>query len=151
MAEYEVNDLVALLWAKNAEAACAAFRTLQNMSRASSCVYPHLDEFFELLEARSSLARNRAIGLIAANARWDEQGVLGAKLPQLLNHLTDDKPITARQCVQAMPEIALACPALRGAILTALDSADFSAYRDSMRPLLQKDAVQAALEIRAMG
>ena len=151
MAACEVNDLVALLWAKNTEAACAAFRKLQDMSRVSSCVYPHLDELFELLEARSSLERNRAIGLIAANARWDEQGLLGAKLPQLLNHLTDEKTITARQCVQAMPEIALACPALRGAILTALDSADFSAYRDSMRPLLQKDAVQAALEIRAMG
>ena len=151
MAECEVNGLVALLWTKNAQAACAAFRTLQDMSRASSCVYPHLDEFFELLEDRISLARNRAIGLIAANARWDAQGVLEAKLPQLLNHLTDEKPITARQCVQAMPEIALACPALRGAILSALDSADFSAYRDSMRPLLQKDAMQAAAEIRGMG
>ena len=151
MAECEVNGLVALLWTKNAQAACAAFRTLQDMSRASSCVYPHLDEFFELLEARSSLERNRAIGLIAANARWDEKGILVAKLPQLLNHLTDEKPITARQCVQAMPEIARACPALRGAILAALESADFSSYRDSMRPLLQKDAVQAAMVIRAMG
>ena len=151
MLECEVEGLVALLWSKNAAAACDAFRKLQDMSRASSCVYPHLDEFFELLEDRSSLARNRAIGLIAANARWDEQGVLEAKLPQLLNHLTDEKPITARQCVQAMPEIALACTALRGAILSALDSADFSAYRDSMRPLLQKDAMQAAAEIRGMG
>lgn len=151
MLECEVEGLVALLWSKNAAAACDAFRKLQDMSRASSCVYPHLDEFFELLEDRSSLARNRAIGLIAANARWDAQGVLEAKLPQLLNHLTDEKPITARQCVQAMPEIALACPALRGAILSALDSADFSAYRDSMRPLLQKDAMQAAAEIRGMG
>lgn len=121
------------------------------MSRASSCVYPYLDEFFELLEARSSLERNRAIGLIAANARWDEKRILGAKLPQLLNHLTDEKPITVRQCVQAMPEIARACPALRGAILAALESADFSSYRDSMRPLMQKDAVQAVSEIRAMG
>ena len=119
MAECEVNGLVALLWTKNAQAACAAFRTLQDMSGASSCVYPYLDEFFELR--------------------------------QLLNHLTDEKPITARQCVQAMPEIARACPALSGAILTALESADFSSYRDSMRPLLQKDAVQAVSEIRAMG
>ena len=151
MSEHEVEGLVALLWSKNAAAACDAFRKLQDMSRASSCVYPHLDEFFELLEDRSSLARNRAIGLIAANARWDAQGVLEAKLPQLLNHLTDEKPITARQCVQAMLEIARTCPALRGAILTALESADFSSYRDSMRPLLQKDAVQAAMVIRAMG
>lgn len=150
MAEREVEGLVALLGVKNAAAACDAFRKLQDMSRASSCVYPHFDEFFELLEDRNSLVRNRAIGLIAANARWDEQGVLEAKLPLLLNHLTDEKPITARQCVQAMPEIALVRPALRGAILNALDSADFTAYRDSMRPLLQKDAMQAASEIRAM-
>ena len=56
MAECEVEGLVALLGVKNAAAACDAFRKLQDMSRASSCVYSHFDEFFELLCNHQHLA-----------------------------------------------------------------------------------------------
>ena len=55
--------------------------------------------------------------------------------------VTDEKPITARQCIQALPEIAAARPTLTPRIRRALERADLTGYRDSMRPLLLRDIV----------
>ncbi|MEA4912029.1 MAG: SufBD protein, partial [Oscillospiraceae bacterium] len=88
--------------------------------------------------------RNRARYLIAANARWDREKRYDALLDELLRHITDEKPITARQCLQALPEVAAARPELIPRIRAALESADITSYRDSMCPLLQRD-IQNAL------
>ena len=53
--------------------------------------------------------------------------------------MTDVKPITARQCVAALPEIAEAKPELVLRIRSALEQADLSNYPDSMQPLILKD------------
>lgn len=57
--------------------------------------------------------------------------------------MTDSKPITARQCVAVLPEIAAAKPELLPRIRSALKQADLSGYPDSMRPLVLKDIVAA--------
>lgn len=57
--------------------------------------------------------------------------------------MTDVKPITARQCVAALPEIAEAKPELIPRIRAALEQADLSGYPDSMQPLVLKDIVAA--------
>ena len=57
----------------------------------------------------------------------------------MLSHITDDKPITARQCVQAPAELGEAKPQWIPQITQALLSADFSGYKDSMRPLIERD------------
>ena len=46
------------------------------------------------------LDRLPAFGLpVAANARWDKDGKFDLLLDEFLSHVTDVKPITARQCV----------------------------------------------------
>ena len=64
---------------------------------------------------------------------WDE----------FLSHVTDVKPITARQCVAVLPEIAEAKPELVPRIRAALEQANLSGYPDSMQPLILKDLVAA--------
>ena len=61
--------------------------------------------------------------------------------------MTDAKPITARQCVAALPEIAKAKPELIPRIRAALEQADLSRYSDSMQPLVLKDIVSALQKI----
>ena len=92
---------------------------------------------------RDSLVRNRAISILAANARWDKDGKFDLLLDEFLSHVTDVKPITARQCVAALPEIAEAKPNLIPRIRAALEQADLSGYPDSMQPLVLKDIVAA--------
>lgn len=46
-----------------------------------------------------------AISILAANARWDREGKFDALLDKFLSHVTDVKPITARQCVAALQKM----------------------------------------------
>ena len=57
--------------------------------------------------------------------------------------MTDAKPITARQCIAVLPEIAEARPEFIPTIRSALQQADLSVYPDSMQPLVLKDIVAA--------
>ena len=75
----------------------------------------------------------------AANAQWDEENRFDLILPDYLKHITDEKPITARQCVKALAQVGLARPQYIPQILSALRSADLSKYKDSMRPLIERD------------
>ena len=59
-----------------------------------------------------------------------------------LAHITDAKPITARQCVKALAQVGVAKPQYIPIILSALYTADLSKYKDSMRPLIEKDILR---------
>lgn len=50
---------------------------------------------------KNSLVRNRAGSILAANARWDAENRYDSLLDEFLAHVTDEKPITSRQCIQA--------------------------------------------------
>lgn len=69
-------------------------------------------------------------------------------IDRYLKHITDVKPITARQCIKLLPMIAGDKPELKNDILSALHKADISVYDDSMRPLVYKDIQKALKEIQ---
>ena len=144
------REIIEQLTTKDDKRACAVTAAILKESRETDHWYAMFDTFATLLEHPKSLVRNRAIGLLAANARWDSAGRLDCILPAYLAHITDDKPITARQCIQSLAEVGAAKPELIAAMLAALDKADFSGYRDSMRPLLEKDARQAREALLAL-
>lgn len=138
------DDFITILTGRDDKLACRLAETIARESEESSAWYAQLDAFAGLLEHPKSLVRNRALMLIAANARWDGEGRLDALLPEMLALLHDEKPITVRQCVKALAQIARAQPRYAARILSALRSADVSRYRDSMRPLIARDIMQAA-------
>lgn len=127
------------LTVKTASDGCRFMRMLQAESMRSNEVYRYFDRFVEMLSNENSYVRSRALILIAANARWDSENRLGSIFRQYLSHILDSKPITARQCVKCLPEIAACKPELRQCIREALQSADLSGYADSMRPLIARD------------
>ena len=137
----DFDACVARLTGKDAKDAYAFAQQIVEESRGSEIWYPYFDRFAELLRHKNSLVRNRAISILAANARWDKAGKFDALLDEFLTHVTDIKPITARQCVAALPEIMEAKPALIPRIRSALEHANLSGYADSMQPLLLKDIV----------
>ncbi|MPM43003.1 hypothetical protein SDC9_89675 [bioreactor metagenome] len=145
MADHE--ELFARLIDKDAKSACAYADKLAAESRESDHFYPYLDDFAALLNHKNSLVRNRAISILAANARWDSENRYDALIDEFLSHVTDEKPITARQCIQALPEIGLVKPNLILQIRAALENADLTGYRDSMQPLILKDIVSALQKI----
>ena len=142
---------IARLTGKDAKDAYAFARQVTEESRASDAWYPCFDRFAALLPHKNSLVRNRAISILSANARWDREGKFNALLDDFLSHVTDVKPITARQCVAALPEIAEAKTELIPRIRAALEQADLSRYSDSMQPLILKDIMAALEKINGLG
>ena len=71
-------------------------------------------------------------------------------IDKYLKHITDVKPITARQCIKLLPIIAKYKPELKNDILSALYKADVSVYDDSMQPLVYKDIQKALKEIQKL-
>lgn len=142
-----IEQLVEKLYSTDNAAGCAAMEVLREQCAQSAELYPYFDRLTGLLKETSSLRRNRGLILIAACAPWDTEDKLKKVLPEYLSHITDPKPITARQCIGSLPQIAGAKPALAPMIRKALLAADFSRYNDSMRPLLTRDTAAALAEI----
>lgn len=80
--------------------------------------------------------------ILAANAQWDEENRFDAIISDFLTHITDEKPITTRQCVKALVQVGLAKPQYIPKILSSFHDADLSNYKDSMRPLIEKDMAE---------
>ena len=133
------QDVIALLTAGDDKAACAFAEKITSESRETDAWYEYFDAFASLLAHPKSYVRNRALTVLAANARWDEEERFGGILSEYLTHITDEKPITARQCIKALAEVGTYKPGLIPEIIGALHAAELSGYKDSMRPLIEKD------------
>lgn len=83
----------------------------------------------------------------AMNAAWDKDFKIDEIIDDYLKHITDPKPITARQCIASLPKIAKNKPDLKEDILRALSRADISRYPDSMCGLVFKDIQNALREV----
>lgn len=127
-----------------------AYRALQSLQEASDlgdAVYAHIDALIEMMRDSNFYVRTRGLTLIACNAKWDDAGKIDGIIDEYLDHMTDDKPITARQCIKSLPKLAQARPHLIPRIASSLRHADTSAYADSMRPLVQNDIRDALLAL----
>ncbi|MDO4459085.1 MAG: SufBD protein [Clostridia bacterium] len=133
------ENVISRLTSKDDKSACAFADMIIRESRDSDKWFGYFDVFASLLNHSNSFVRNRAFYVLAANVRWDDDNRFENILPEFLKHITDEKPISARQCVKALKEAGESKPAYIPDIIAALDNADLSKYKDSMRPLIEKD------------
>lgn len=105
-----------------------------------------MDRLSDMLDSDNSYIRTRGLTLLAYNAKWDRDYKIDEVIDKYLKHITDVKPITARQCIKLLPIIAKHKSELKNDILSALHNADISIYEDSMQSLVYKD-IQKALEV----
>ena len=134
-----MQDIIVKLTAKNDKYACSIADKIISESRETDEWYEYFDSFVSLLNHPKSLVRNRALHILAANAQWDDNNRFDAILSEYLSHITDEKPITARQCIKALVQVGMAKPQYIPRIKACFRSADLSKYKDSMRPLIEKD------------
>ena len=134
-----IEELMERLRSADNNEAYTVFKQLREASAAGPEVAAHLGEFVAMLEAESSYARTRGFLLLVANARHDAEGRVDAAFDRMAACLHDPKPTVVRQCVQALPELAAAKPALVDRIVAELERVNLGAYRDSMQPLIAAD------------
>lgn len=133
------DAIAAKLTSKDDKYACALSDKIISESQETDKWYEYFDDFASLLDHPKSLVRNRALHILAVNAQWDEENRFDSIISDFLKHITDEKPITARQCIKALAQVGLAKPQYIPRILSCLQEADLSKYKDSMRPLIEKD------------
>lgn len=136
------QDIIAKLTSKDDKYACALAERIISESQESNAWYVYFEEFSSLLNHPKSYVRNRMLFILAANAQWDDENRFDLIIDDFILHITDEKPITARQCIIALAQVGQAKPQYIPVILSALHTADLSKYKDSMRPLIEKDILQ---------
>ena len=142
------ENVAAKLTARDDRAACAFADRIIAESQETDAWYAYFDDVAALLGHPKSLVRNRALYILAANAQWDDENRFDAVLDEYLSHITDEKPITARQCINALAEVGAAKPRYIPKILSCLETADLSKYKDSMRPLIEKDIAETVKKLK---
>lgn len=146
--EEYIREQIQMLYSKDSNTGYAALMVLQDASHEGSIVYSYINDFFDMLGNKNSFVRTRGLVLIAENAIWDETGIINRFFDNYLQHITDEKPITARQCIKLLPTIAKHKPELIKRMTDALNSADLSCYKESMQPLVKKDIEEALAQIQ---
>ena len=134
-----MQEIIAKLTAKDDKYACAIADKIISESQDTDEWYEYFDTFASLLNHPKSLVRNRVLYILAANAQWDDENRFDTILDDYLAHITDEKPITARQCIKALAQVGRVKPQYVPKIIACFRSADLSKYKDSMRPLIGKD------------
>lgn len=145
---YNIIELIERLCSKDNKAAYQALQMLETESEKSNDVYKFFDRFVEMIEDKNSYIRNRGIALISVNAKWDTENKIDKIIDSYLKHILDEKPITARQCIKALPNIAKYKPNSDECIREALMKADVAIYDDSMQTLLHKDISSSLKKIK---
>ena len=143
-----IAETFELLFDRNNNVAYKTLQELQKESAETDCVYPYMDRLSDMLDSDNSYVRTRGLTLLAYNAKWDKDYKIDEIINRYLRHITDVKPITARQCIKLLPFIAEYKPELKNDILSALYKADTCVYDDSMQPLIYKDIQKALKEIQ---
>ena len=147
---FDIAETFALLFDKNNTVAYKALQNLQKESEETDCVYPYMDRLSDMLDSDNSYIRTRGLTLLAYNAKCDKEYKIDEVIDKYLKHITDVKPITARQCIKLLPIIAKYKPELKNDILSALHKADISVYDNSMQALVYKDIQKALKEIQKL-
>lgn len=138
-----MQEIIRKLTSKDDKYACAIADKIISESRDTDEWYGYFDAFASLLNHPKSLVRNRALHILAANAQWDDENRFDTILSDYIAHVTDEKPITARQCMKALVQVGMAKPQYIQRIISCFHSADLSKYKDSMRPLIEMNMAEA--------
>ena len=143
-----MKEILLKLTSKDDKYAYAIADKIISESQDSDEWYEYFDDFASLLNHPKSLVRNRVLYILAANAQWDDENRFDAILDDYLAHITDEKPITARQCIKALAQVGKAKPQYIPRIIDCFHSANLLVYRDSMRPLIERDMVETENALR---
>ena len=144
----DISELVPLLALKEDDVRYQAFLLLKERSAIAGDVFPYWQTFLEKLQSENSYQRSIGLMLISENARSDKEGKTAAALEAYCNCLTDEKPITIRQCVQGLKPVVSSHPELGGAIGERLTALDLTTIKETMRKLVLQEIIDVLLLIR---
>ncbi len=144
----DIPQLVDWLSLKDDNIRYQALLLLQNRSVLFVDVYPYWDTFRNKLKSDNSYQRCIGLMLIAENTKWDTKNQMDNTIDEYLELLNDEKPITIRQCIQALGKVVPYKPNLNNKIAGRLISFNLMAIKETMRKSILLDILNVLLVIR---
>ncbi len=144
----DISRLVEWLGTKDDNLRYQSLLLLQHRSSLFSDVYPFWDVFREKIRSDNSYQRSVGLMLLADNAKWDTANKMEDTISEFLAVLKDEKPITVRQCIQALGKIASCRPDLHQRIVAALVSLDLANVKETMRKSILLDILRVLIVVR---
>ena len=144
----DIPQLVKWLSEKDDKIRYQALLLLQNRSLHNKDVYPFWDIFKNKLRSENSYQRSIGLMLIANNSKWDDENKLDDTIDNYLSLLDDEKPITVRQCIQALSDIIPYKSQMHHKIANRLMSINISDIKETMRKLTLIDILNILILIR---
>ncbi len=144
----DLSQIVEWLSEKDDKLRYHALLLLMRRSEYSNDVYPYWKVFEKKLLSENSYQRSIGLMLVAANAKWDSDNRIEETLDAYLHILKDEKPITVRQCIQALRDIIPYKSHLHPKIVAGLLSINLSQIKETMRKLVLFDILTILALIR---
>lgn len=135
----DIPQLVEWLSLKDDNMRYQVFLLLQNRSRLLGDVYPYWHTFCDKLKSDNSYQRSIGLMLIAENVKWDIENQMVFIIDEYLEIFNDDKPITVRQCIQALEKIVPYKPDLISKIAESLIKYNLMSVKETMRKSILLD------------
>lgn len=135
----KASETVKLLYHKDTSKAYAVLRELEALSDEEDSLYPLMGDFLAMLRSDQSVIRVRGFRLLCKQARWDSENRINGEMDRVLAALQDEKPTAVRQMLQSLEYVVPYKKELAGKIREAALAVDTTAFKDTMRPLIEKD------------
>ncbi|WRS30519.1 hypothetical protein U6G28_02180 [Actinomycetaceae bacterium MB13-C1-2] len=133
-------ELLQVLYAKGTREGYDKLKRLEALSDESPELYPHLDEFISMLDSEKYVIRVRGFRLICRQARWDTDNRINRSIERVLDFLDDEKPTAVRMGLAALHHLIDFKPELHEILKERIQDLDPDRYKDSVSPLITKDA-----------
>ncbi|WP_312813978.1 hypothetical protein [Sedimentibacter sp.] len=144
----DLSQLVQWLSEKDDKIRYQSLLMLQNRSLYFGDVYSFWDIFCNKMKSENSYQRSIGLMLIADNVKWDKDNRIDDVIDDYLLLLNDEKPITVRQCIQALHNIVPYKSHLHSKIANNLISVNIMDVKETMRKLILLDILEILAIIR---
>lgn len=135
----DIEALIDKLYDKDTSKAFEDLKELELLSDNSNILYPYLGKFVEMVNSEKYVIRVRGFRLFCKQAKWDTENIINKCIDSVLVLLDDEKPTAIRQAIQYLEYIVPHKKELNGKIEASVLSIDCLKFKDTMRPLIEKD------------
>lgn len=133
------EEIFNILYGKEKWDVWEEFQKTEKSIEDSKEIYDYYDEIKNMLLDQTSYIRLRGFRIICKLSKWDIQKKINEDINLILNILDDDKPTIVRQCLSVLPSLLENKKELSNIIKNKLENLNLEKYKDSMKPLIQKD------------
>lgn len=126
-----------------------AYKTLKEMEKTtlnSDEYYPYIKEFIDMVNSDKYTLRVRGFRMICVLAKWDNDKIIDESIDDILFIFEDVKPTAIRQAFEYIRFLFPYKKELSEKVRQKVLSIDLSKFKDTMKPLIEKD-IENALQL----